>query len=124
MSDVIDLLRDLVRINSVNPDLVPGAAGETEAAAFCAQGEDQRNMGIPPHWLSYISVSDADGDAPAQYRFTDASGMCRVGWFEDSWSLGVKADWLRQQGLAGMAFFPLGYDQGVLVKLVLDRWKR
>lgn len=35
MSDVIDLLRDLVRINSVNPDLVPGAKGETEIAAFC-----------------------------------------------------------------------------------------
>ena len=28
------LLADLVRIDSVNPDLVPGGAGETEIAGF------------------------------------------------------------------------------------------
>lgn len=31
-----ELLRDLVAIDSVNPDLVPGAAGEAEIAAHCA----------------------------------------------------------------------------------------
>ena len=31
-----DLLRDLVAIDSVNPDLVPGAKGEAEIAAYCA----------------------------------------------------------------------------------------
>jgi acetylornithine deacetylase len=35
-ADVIALLRDLVRIDSVNPTLVPGAAGEAEIAAFLA----------------------------------------------------------------------------------------
>ena len=34
MSDVSDLLADLVAIDSVNPDLVPGGAGEAELARF------------------------------------------------------------------------------------------
>lgn len=37
MSDSpVELLRQLVAINSVNPDLVPGGAGEAEIGAFCA----------------------------------------------------------------------------------------
>jgi acetylornithine deacetylase len=36
MLDEIALLKDLVGINSVNPDLVEGAAGEAAIAAFCA----------------------------------------------------------------------------------------
>ena len=35
-ADPVDLLARLVAIDSVNPDLVPGAAGEAEIAAFCA----------------------------------------------------------------------------------------
>src|SRR5262245_31293605 len=35
-SRITSLLRDLVRIDSVNPTLVPGAAGEGEIAAFLA----------------------------------------------------------------------------------------
>ena len=36
MTDVTDLLSELVAIDSVNPSLVPGGAGEAEAAAFVA----------------------------------------------------------------------------------------
>jgi acetylornithine deacetylase len=36
MSDVRELLADLVAIDSVNPSLVPGGAGETEIASFVA----------------------------------------------------------------------------------------
>lgn len=36
MDDPIELLKRLVSIDSVNPDLVPGGAGEAEIAAFCA----------------------------------------------------------------------------------------
>ena len=36
MKDVTDLLSELVAIDSVNPSLVPGGAGEGEAAAFVA----------------------------------------------------------------------------------------
>jgi succinyl-diaminopimelate desuccinylase len=34
--EVTELARRLISIDSVNPDLVPGAAGEAEIAAFCA----------------------------------------------------------------------------------------
>jgi acetylornithine deacetylase len=37
MSEVLELLQSLIRINSVNPDLVCGAAGESEAAAFVSE---------------------------------------------------------------------------------------
>ena len=35
-SDVVDLTSALVAIDSINPELEPGAAGESEAAAFVA----------------------------------------------------------------------------------------
>ena len=35
MPNAVELLSQLVAINSVNPDLVPGAAGETAIADFC-----------------------------------------------------------------------------------------
>ena len=34
-----------------------------EAAALAAQKDEQRRQGIPSHWLSYISVPDADATA-------------------------------------------------------------
>jgi acetylornithine deacetylase len=37
MTSAAELLKELVSINSVNPDLVPGAVGEVKIAAFCAQ---------------------------------------------------------------------------------------
>ena len=37
MNNAAELLKELVSINSVNPDLVPGAAGEIEIAVFCTQ---------------------------------------------------------------------------------------
>ena len=36
MSELVELLRDLVAIDSVNPELVPGGAGEGEIARFVA----------------------------------------------------------------------------------------
>jgi acetylornithine deacetylase/succinyl-diaminopimelate desuccinylase-like protein len=42
MSDTIELLKSLVAIDSVNPDLVRGAAGETTAAAFVMEWFRQR----------------------------------------------------------------------------------
>jgi acetylornithine deacetylase len=37
MPSAAELLKELVSINSVNPDLVPGAAGEGEIASFCGR---------------------------------------------------------------------------------------
>ena len=58
------------------------------------------------------------------YSFVTAAGICAVGWFEDSFSLRFKSEWIEQQNLHGMAFFPLGYDQGVLATIQKQRWKR
>ncbi len=47
MDPVIELLKALVRIDSVNPSLVPGAAGETAVARALA--EHMRAMGLEVH---------------------------------------------------------------------------
>ena len=44
--EVTELARRLVRIDSVNPDLVPGGAGETEIAEFCAGWLADRGFAI------------------------------------------------------------------------------
>ena len=46
MSEVIELLRRLVSINSVNPDLVPGAKGESEIADFCARWLTEQGFSV------------------------------------------------------------------------------
>ena len=46
MSGVLELLRSLVRINSVNPDLAHGAPGESQAAAFVAEWFDARGFEV------------------------------------------------------------------------------
>ena len=64
---LIRSLVDLVRINSVNPDLVPGAPGEAEIATYVAQ--TLRGLGIPtsvhalaPGRLNVISKLEGTGD--------------------------------------------------------------
>jgi acetylornithine deacetylase/succinyl-diaminopimelate desuccinylase-like protein len=56
MDPTLDFLRDLVGINSINPSLVPGGAGEREAAARLA--DDLRDAGLDVH-----VVEVADGRA-------------------------------------------------------------
>ena len=46
MTSAAELLKELVSINSVHPDLVPGAAGEIEIAAFCAQWLEARGFEV------------------------------------------------------------------------------
>ena len=53
---LIDLLRDLVAIDSVNPDLAPGAKGEAEIAAFC--GDWMRRAGFD------VEIQDAAPGRP------------------------------------------------------------
>jgi acetylornithine deacetylase len=49
MSEVSNLLAALVAINSVNPALVPGGAGETAFAAFIAEWLDRRGFAVRRH---------------------------------------------------------------------------
>lgn len=51
LDDVRDLLVDLVAIDSVNPTLVPGAAGEAEIASFVAGWLDRNGVAAEYHEL-------------------------------------------------------------------------
>jgi len=70
--------------------------------------------------LAHGAQYDADTGS-AHYQFAHPDGGCVVGWFEDWWTLQRKLDWLQQYGLAGLAVFPLGYDNGELVGLAARR---
>ena len=58
------------------------------------------------------------------YRFVTSTGVCTVGWFEDSAALRLKSDWIASRQIGGIAFFPLGYDQGQLLRIQFARWPR
>lgn len=64
--DPIALLSELVRIDSVNPDLVPGAAGEGDIATFCAQwlaaqGFETHRLEARPGRPSVVGVAKGTG---------------------------------------------------------------
>ena len=64
---------------------------------------------------------DAASGSP-YYAYREASGAWRQGWFEDEASLAAKFEFVKQQGLAGIAIFPVGYDGGAFDGL-LRRFK-
>src|SRR5687767_14354385 len=45
-NDVVELLKRLVAIDSANPSLVPGAAGEAEIATFVAAWADRAGLDV------------------------------------------------------------------------------
>jgi len=50
-----------------------------EAGALCAQNEEQQKRGIPSHWLSYISVPNADAAAA---KAKELGGQVLLGPFD------------------------------------------
>jgi acetylornithine deacetylase len=46
MSGLVELLRGLVEIDSINPDLIPGAAGESEVARFVAGWSERAGLDV------------------------------------------------------------------------------
>ncbi len=98
------------------------------------RGETTTLLPVDPQRVPTLNISITDRVArygaqveplsqSLYYTLVSPAGTCTVGWFEDSYSLKLKADWLEKQNLRGLAFFPLGYDQGVLVNIMLQRWK-
>lgn len=55
------------------------------------------------------------GSGSAYYKYSLGKGEWFEGWFEDWWTLTQKFIFLRDKGLEGVAFFPLGYDNNYLV---------
>lgn len=72
--------------------------------------------------LSHGAQYDATTGS-AHYQFSNPDGSCQVGWFEDWWTLQRKTDWILKEQLAGIAFFPLGYDGGALVGMAARRFR-
>lgn len=52
------------------------------------------------------------------YAYQDADGGWHQGWFEDETSLAEKIAFVRKEQLAGIAVFPVGYDNGAFDKLL------
>jgi acetylornithine deacetylase/succinyl-diaminopimelate desuccinylase-like protein len=46
VSDLVELLRRLVEIDSINPDLIPGAAGEGEVARYVANWSERAGLEV------------------------------------------------------------------------------
>lgn len=68
-SETISLLKDLVRINSVNPTLVPGAPGEAEIAEYVVDylgsaGLATRIDEIEPGRVNAVGVLEGSGGGP------------------------------------------------------------
>ena len=64
MSEIVELLRQLVAIDSINPDLVPGGAGEAEIARFVAG------------WLERAGLEvELDEPAPGRPRSSSWHGV-------------------------------------------------
>ena len=66
MSETADLLARLVEIDSINPALVPGGAGEAEIAAFCAgwladRGLEARVDEVAPGRANAVAVARGAG---------------------------------------------------------------
>jgi spore germination protein YaaH len=65
---------------------------------------------------------DAASGSP-YYAYREASGGWRQGWFEDEVSLAAKFEFVKQQRLAGVAIFPVGYDDGAFDNLLRRSFK-
>jgi acetylornithine deacetylase len=46
MSDLVELVKGLVEIDSINPDLIPGAAGEAELAGYVADWAERAGLDV------------------------------------------------------------------------------
>ena len=55
------------------------------------------------------------------YQFKKKNGEFVEGWFEDVQGLKRKTDYLEAEKLAGIVFFPLGYDDGKLIDLFIRK---
>lgn len=73
------------------------------------------------HRVQQYGASHEPLSSSSYYQYTRADGQAFEGWFEDWWSVGRKTEFLQMERLYGMAFFPLGYDQGELLDYFLRR---
>ena len=68
----------------------------------------------------YGMIRDSLSGSP-YYQFEDSTGW-NQGWYEDAVSLGDKYGFVAREGLAGIAIFPIGYDDGIMDPLLAKRF--
>lgn len=101
-------------------------------ASVMGRGDIATYSAVPVEQLPNIRINVQDrvqrygaqydaASGSAYYQFHDERGRLRVGWFEDERTLDRKIDFLHAEGLGGIAFFPLGYDQDQLVRHFVTR---
>jgi spore germination protein YaaH len=99
-----------------------GPGESTVFGRFASPLSPKLRISIQDRVLAHGAQYDL-GTGSAHYLFETKDGTCVVGWFEDWWTLHRKLDWIEQQQVAGIVFFPLGYDQGQLIVPTARRWR-
>jgi hypothetical protein len=95
----------------------PGAATRGEARIITYALIDslilpQYQISIDERVTEFGASRDSVSGSP-YYIFSDSSGYWQ-GWFEDETSLRTKYTFVQENGLRGIATFPMGYDKGIL----------
>lgn len=93
--DTVRLLRDLVRIDSVNPELVDGAAGEAEIAAYVAgelrdAGLEVETREATPGRVSVVGRLRGDGGPGPSFMLNAHTDTVGVEGMEDPFSAGLR----------------------------------
>ncbi len=86
------------------------------------QTQDLRTPSLSRRFIRYPMFRDIKRkggvgiiDEPSQSKvkaYRDGNNNYRQIWYEDSVTLGVKYDWVNEQGLGGVGIWALGYDNG------------
>jgi chitinase len=96
----------------------PGArAAEPGRTISYAPGASERVSNLDVSALERVAKHGKRRDDTSRspyYVFQTEGGQWRQGWFEDTRSLRAKYQFARENGLAGIALFALGYDGGRL----------
>lgn len=103
-----------------------GKGVHTFFAAMPASEESEAKVSVQERVRQYGATHDPVSGS-SYYQFKRKDGRLIEGWFEDWWTLGRKLQFLTAEKLGGVAFFPLGNDEGDLVSYFLRKrgpWTR
>lgn len=111
------------KVKPCSPRGLRQAPGETTSFASVSYPQaPQLRHSVVERVLAHGAQYDPETGS-AHYRIDAPDGSCVVGWFEDWWTLHRKLDWMEQEKLAGLSFFPLGYDGADLVAMAARRFR-
>lgn len=97
-----------------------GAAQVTTYARLDTLNVPEMQLSSSERALEFGRRRDRMSGSP-WYVFSDSTGWYQ-GWYEDDVSLDAKYRFVEREGLAGIAVFPIGYDDGLLSDVLVDRF--